>query len=81
MKTVSINQWPGRGGMVQVAGTDVFAKAAIKILKQYNCEETGWTVTGSAGARIYTYRVLPEVWKEVRSRLENLDKELQGSLF
>ena len=81
MKPVSIIPWPGDGGIVQVTGTDIFAKSAIKILKSFNCEETGYTITGSKGDRIYTYRVPKENWKEVREQIENIPKDLQMSLF
>jgi hypothetical protein len=81
MKTVSINRWPGQGGMVQVAGSDFVARAAIKVLKEHDCEVTGWTVSGSKGERIYTYKVSPEAWPEVSRRLRNIDEELQIPLF
>ena len=81
MKRVSLSRWPGHGGMVQVTGTDAFAKAAIKILEEYDCPVTGWTVTGSRGQRIYTYKVTQENWVKVKERLESLDDELQMDLF
>ena len=81
MKPVSISARPGGGGMVQVAGTSPWAKVAIRILKEFDCPVSGWSVTGSKGERIYTYEVSSDVWSAVRERLDRIDDELQMKLF
>lgn len=81
MKPVSFSARPGGGGMVQVAGTSPWAKVAIRILKEFDCPVSGWSVTGSKGERIYTYIVSADVWSTVRDRLKNIDDELQMRLF
>jgi hypothetical protein len=81
MKTVSLEVWPGQGGMVQVVGSSAAAKAAVRVLEEFACPVTGFSVTGSRSEKITTYRVAREHWRPVSARLRNLDDELQLDLF
>jgi hypothetical protein len=81
VKEVSIHPKTGHGGMVQVSGTGARAKEAIRILKMHDIEVMGWTITGSKGARVYTYHVPAEKWALVRAELDEIEDRMQGTLF
>jgi hypothetical protein len=81
IREVSIHSRRGQGGMVQVCGTGARAKEAVKILKKYKIEISGYTITGSRGERVYTYNVEPAIWPEVRAELEEIEERMQGNLF